>query len=333
MFNYQDISNKLTKDLNERSRDIISRRFGIGEVKHDGKVELVGKKESLETIGKRYGITRERVRQIEGENIKKLREKLPQYQNVYSSFREKIDSFGGFKREKDYLLSLGDEKFQNEIFFLLAINNSFLRFTENKSLHSFWATDKEHYELTPKRAESFLEILEKEKKPLTPENSLALFPQPISYNLNNFIEISKMVRWNKEGYFGLKDWPEIIPKGIKDKAYLALKKAGEPLHFSEITKRIRGKALVQTVHNEVIKDDRFVLIGRGIYALREWGYSPGEVKDVIIKVISESNTPLSKKEIIEKVLKQRIIKKNTVVQYLGNKEYFSKTENGKYTIV
>ncbi len=151
------------------------------------------------------------------------------------------------------------------------------------------------------------------------------------------IEISKTIQKNNEGKLGLKDWVEINPKGIKDKAYLVFKKLNKSLHFSEVAERIQDlfvsskKAHVATVHNELIKDPRFVLVGRGLYALKEWGYEPGVVKDVIINILKNEG-PLAKDELIQKVLKQRMVKENTVFLNLQNKNYFTKDSKGKYTV-
>jgi len=132
--------------------------------------------------------------------------------------------------------------------------------------------------------------------------------------------------------YGLREWPEVNPKGIKDKIYLLLKKAGEPLHFTDVAKGIEG-SLVQTVHNELIRDPRFVLIGRGIYALKNWGYIEGDVKDVISNIIGSESRPLTKQEILDRVMKQRHIKENTVLMNLSNKRYFSRDDQGRYTRV
>ena len=147
--------------------------------------------------------------------------------------------------------------------------------------------------------------------------------------LNSFLEISKIVAKNEEGFYGLLEWPEIKPRGIRDKAYLVLKKAQRPLHFTEIAAQIKG-AKVPTVHNELIKDERFVLVGRGTYALAEWGYFPGEVKDVILRILKEKKRPMTKEEILEEVRKQRIVKPTTVFLYLYNKKYFERDSQGRY---
>jgi len=125
----------------------------------------------------------------------------------------------------------------------------------------------------------------------------------------SYLEISKKIQPNREGVLGLIEWPEIKPRGVKDKAFLVFKKHGKPLHFTEVAKLIdkfdynmpNKKTYPQTVHNELIKDPRFVLVGRGTYALSEWGFVPGTIKDIITKVLKEKNEPLHKDEVVKQV--------------------------------
>ena len=94
----------------------------------------------------------------------------------------------------------------------------------------------------------------------------------------------------------------------------------------------KKQANMQTVHNELIKDSRFILVGRGIYALKEWGYKEGTVKDIIASVLKKENEPLSKNKIVEEVLKQRMVKKNTIVLTLQDKNLFQRVEKGTYKL-
>jgi DNA-directed RNA polymerase delta subunit len=116
-----------------------------------------------------------------------------------------------------------------------------------------------------------------------------------------------------------------------------LKEKNQPLHFTQIAHLIdeyklgKKKAHPQTVHNELIKDDRFVLIGRGIYALAEWGYSEGTIKDVIKEILAKSDRPLEKEEILKEVFRIRKVKKATVMINLNNSSIFEKRDNS-YTI-
>ena len=150
-----------------------------------------------------------------------------------------------------------------------------------------------------------------------------------------FLKISKLVDSNPLGDWGLTASQNISVRGIRDYAYLIMKKNGSPMHFREVAESISGtfgkKAHPATTHNELIKDDRFVLVGRGMYGLKEWGYRTGVVKDVIRDLIHERG-PLTKEEIIEAVLKERYLKENTILVNLSNKDYFAKNDDGKYIL-
>ena len=122
---------------------------------------------------------------------------------------------------------------------------------------------------------------------------------------------------------------------MRDYAYLILRRHGSPVHFREVAKLIgevfNKKAHVATTHNELIKDPRFVLVGRGLYALREWGYSTGVVRDVIRDILKKEG-PLSKEQVLEKVLKERYVKPNTIMVNLQNPQFFKKNKQGLYTV-
>ena len=108
------------------------------------------------------------------------------------------------------------------------------------------------------------------------------------------------------------------------------------MHFTEVAKGIEKlfgrETHPATTHNELIKDGRFVLVGRGMYALKEWGYVQGVVRDVIRNILRE-NGPLTKDQIIEKVLKERHVKPGTVVVNLQNQKYFKRGKDGKFVLV
>ncbi len=341
-FNYIKICQDLASDLPQRTKDVILRRFGL---------KKSGQKETLEQIGKSFGITRERVRQIEADGIANLKPKIGEYQEIFQYFADQLKATGGLKKEDLFLNLFGGKRLQNHVFFLLTLSPSFTRISETKNFHSLWAVDSNVLALAKKAIGSFYNILGEKKSSLIIEElePYQIFGKDLekqtvnclsSQALQSFLEISKIIQQNQQGLFGLKDWPEINPRGIKDKAYLILKKEDSPLHFTKITQLI-GKANLgwkffhpnlQSVHNELIRDPRFVLVGRGLYALREWGYESGVVKDIISKILKEKREPLSKEEIVENVLKQRLVKENTILLNLNNKEYFLRNPKGKYTV-
>jgi len=281
-------------------------------------------------IGESYGITRERVRQIERDGILNLKPKTEKYQKIFQHFQKYLKNRGGLKKEEILLKELGGENQKPQVYFLLTLGENLQRFGETEDFYSLWLIDQDSLKRAEEITDSLFQRLKKLGKSLTLKeiSSFISLKKPV---LISYLEISKKIQRNSEGLFGLLDWPEINPRGVKDKAYIVFKKIGKPLHFAEVARLIEG-SLVQTVHNELIKDPRFVLVGRGIYALEEWGYFPGQVKDVILKILKEEGKPLTKEEILEKVRKQRLVKENTVFLNLSNKKRFLRNSQGKYEV-
>ncbi len=349
-FNYQKICLNFLEGLPQRTANVVERRFGLNPLVGGGK------RETLEMIGKSHGLTRERVRQIEKDGFFEIRSHIEEHQDISQNFKRILKSFGNFKEEKSFFASLTEEKFQNHIFFLLTIYNDFQRIPESKSLRSFWTIDKNSAVLAKKIIKQTIGYLEKQKEPMALKKFFNL--QELGKPVRNFkgeeklkkknisnqffqssIEISKEIQKSPSGLYGLKNWLEINPRGIKDRAYLVLKEEKTPLHFRRVADLIEKLPFpslkiiqIATVHNELIKDGRFVLVGRGLYALKEWGYEQGAVKDVIIEILKGSKIPLFKKEILNKVLKKRFVKGNTVLLNLNNKNYFFKDDEGRYKI-
>lgn len=319
-FSYQKICQDLISDLSSRQKDVILERFGLNG----------GERKTLEAVGESFGVTRERVRQIQDGALEEIKNKTGNYPAVFQNLKKYFQQVGDLRKEDAMLKELGEEKWQNQIYFLLTLSDGFVRFGANRDFHPLWATGAASLEKAQKTISLLTEALAEVKKPLSLKE-LAKFASQNTSILESYLEVSKKIQKNSEGVFGLKDWPEINPRGVKDKAYLLFKKTQEPLHFTKVANMIEG-SLVQTVHNELIRDPRFILVGRGMYALKEWGYEPGQVKDVISRILKNGKKPLSKEEILGKVLEQRIVKENTVFLNLNNKKYFSRTPQGKYQI-
>ncbi|MDP2909577.1 MAG: sigma factor-like helix-turn-helix DNA-binding protein [bacterium] len=328
--NYQKVCSELIRDLPQRTADVIERRFGLNSA---------GERETLEHIGQSYNITRERVRQIENEGFNHIIPKLENYQEVFKGFDGAIESFGGLKKEEELLGYLGEGKENNCVLFLLTISKGLKRFQEDENYHSFWIKDEAIAEKAKKTVNFAIKGLEKQKRPVTLDELAKISEKEKENSFLSVIEISKKIKRNPEGFYGLANWVEINPKGIKDKAFLVFKKEGKPLHFTEVAKQIEKlpvngnkKVHTATVHNELIKDARFVLVGRGLYALTEWGYEPGVVRDVITKIIQGSKKPLTRDEITEKVMAQRFVKENTILLNLQDKSCFVRDEKGRYNV-
>lgn len=329
--NYSQLYQKFTKGLNPKTKDIFKRRFGAGTPS--------GKPETLESIGKTFGITRERVRQIEEAGFNIIRKNNKEaLEAIFADFENYFNEQGGFKKEEKILEELGGKKSKPYVLFLLTLGNQFSRVCEKRDYHYFWSNMPDAQAKVKETLDVLVSEMKKIGKPISKENfysEIASIQGLSEKAALSYLEVSKRIQPNAEGSLGLVDWPEIKPRGVKDKAFLVFKKHGKPLHFNEVASLIdeleyslagrqSKKTYPQTVHNELIKDGRFVLVGRGTYALAEWGYVPGTIKDIIAKVLAEKNAPLHKDEIVEKVLAQRLVAKNTVLMNLNNKKYFEK---------
>jgi hypothetical protein len=331
----KQIVKRLLAVLPERARDVLSSRYGLGKDPE---------KQTLESIGKRYGITRERVRQIENyavHSIKKA-DQFGKEKAIFEELEKLLESLGGIIAEDDLLRHTSDDRStQNHIHFLLVLGDTFKKEREDDHFKHRWYISDELAGKVHKALKKLYEGLTNDH--LIPElDIIAQFLTHVEdvadhYKkediIRRWLSISKTIGKNPLGEWGLVSSPNIRAKGIRDYAFLVLRKHGSPIHFREVAKSIEKlfgkKAHVATTHNELIKDPRFVLVGRGLYALAEWGYMSGVVKDVIRKIL-EKHGPLSKQDIIDKVLKERYVKENTIIVNLQNPKYFRKDKDGKY---
>src|ERR1035437_58401 len=301
--NYSQIYQKFTKGLSPKTKDIFDRRFGVKS----------GEPETLEAIGKTLGITRERVRQIEEAGFNFVRKNNKEALDaVYADFANYFKEQGGFKKEEKVLEEMGGKAQRPYVLFLLTLGEQFSKVAEKKDYHYFWANIPNAQEKVKETLGALVVQLQKIGKPVAAKSfytevaSKQGVSQPAAFS---YLEISKRIQPNKEGALGLIEWPEIKPRGVKDKAFLVFNKYGKPLHFTEVAKMIdkldynlpNKKTYPQTVHNELIKDPRFVLVGRGTYALADWGYVPGTIKDIITNVLKAKNEPLHKDEVVKQV--------------------------------
>ncbi len=325
---YQKIGEQLLSQLPAKQREVVERRFGLKTGRRAAEGEPRFQRETLEAIGKSHKICRERVRQIEKAAFSKMKKNAAAVKYPARVFGKHLRDFGGAREESVLLEELGGPLFKAHAYFLLVISGEFARGAESDGNNAFWAVDSQFQAAAKNFIALAMAKLNETKKLATPRELAALggLKKPVA---ESYLGISKEIQKNKDGFYGLRNWPEVNPKGIKDKIYLLLKKSRNPLHFSDVAKGIQG-SLVQTVHNELIRDKRFVLIGRGKYALKEWGYVEGDVKDVINNILGSENRPLTKSEILEKVMKQRQIKENTVLMNLSNKKFFSRDNDGRY---
>jgi DNA-directed RNA polymerase delta subunit len=338
------VASKILDMLKERDRLILAKRFGL----------LGFSPKTLEAIGKEHDLTRERVRQIEKDSIRFLRKKLSDHElsDSVKMLAVIIHDCGKIIKELELIKTLTSEATEEEkssILFLLHLAEELLQIKESEMVHAAWASVTYNHEFFVNIIDTAKQILKAEGKPVTELHLIEKLKESNAYTnsqldinekiLKNYLELSKEISRNPFGEYGLEAWREIKPKDVGDKAYVVLKHHAKPEHYSEITALInkhgfdKRKANKESVHNELIKDSRFVLVGRGIYALTEWGYKKGVVSDVIAEVLKNVGNPLSREEIINEVMKRRMVKRNTVLVALSNKKLFTKIGKNRYDLV
>ncbi len=329
------VSKKLVSGLPERSRDVVVSRYGLTGG---------GKPETLDSIGKRYGITRERVRQIENHAVKIIQESqaLEKEMVALRTLEESIRGMGGILSEDTILSEFAkDDETRNQLYFLLVVGQPFINAKESDDFKARWFVDRD----LAKSVEDALKQVHAKVKPSDVLTEDELVEHVVSClakvntkyknkdTVRRWLELSNCLMRNPLGEWGRQSAPGIRVKNIRDHAYLALKRHGSPMHFREVAKAIDKlfgkKAHEATTHNELIKDDRFVLVGRGIYALKEWGYRTGPVVEIIKHILKEAG-PLAKDEIMKRVAKERYVKPNTIIVNLQNPAFVK--ADGKYTL-
>lgn len=362
--NFSELVDQLFKSLNSREIEVLKERYGL----------FAGQPSTLELIGQRHHITRERVRQIERGAIAKVKANK-NFELLVRGFRmslvQSLTNKGGLASEEEIVKEFfdGDDNSRNMLLFLLKLfEPDYLEEVKLPNAKKAWMIKNADLVRYQDFITEIKKILTEVNHPVSLAKIIALFKATDYYrrnenNLNlgllntlneealkedkdnvlgaiisSYINISREITTNPFNEIGLSGWRSVVPKRMCEKIYLILKHAGSPMHFRDITQAINDAgfdkkvAHTPTIHNELILDKRFVLIGRGIYALKDWGYSSGVVADIIEAILQQSGSALSKKEIFEAVKKQRIVKDGTIYLALNNKDRFAKNEEGKYSL-
>lgn len=320
----------------DREREIVSRRFG-----------LTGYKETLEQIGDMLSITRERVRQLEKAILIRLRVssedgQIPTLPAAEKLLIRNLTEMGRVAKVSE----LADKVYGREttpveragLSFIASISNGLAVVDENDRYFQAigiaeYGDDRE----IKKKVDEIVEVVKKNKAPMTLDDLDDKLNYEHPSHIAAIASISKLLA-TLNGLWGLAKWPTVNPKNIRDKIYVVLESNKEPMHFSEIAKTIsesnfkRKNVTTQAIHNELIKDSRFVLIGRGIYALDSWGYKRGTVSEIISSILEEAGKPLSREEIVREVLHSRKVKETTILLNLQNKKLFEKVDRNAYTL-
>ncbi len=317
----------------EREREIISRRYG-----------LYDRRETLEQIGELLGITRERVRQLEKSTMTKLKAKetkLPNIEELNTVFTDILNECGQLARISAVsgVLTKENSKIdQSRIAFLARLTPAVVYVNENDRFFNAAATSAKNSEKgIREKVSHVIKAIKEIDAPTNIQEIAGKMGNPEVDQVEALASISKDLA-TLNGRWGLIKWPMVNPKNIRDKIYVILYENGKQMHFNKIAESIsesdfkRKNVTTQAIHNELIKDKRFVLVGRGIYALKEWGFKKGTVSDVIEEVLKKAGEPLHRDEIVKLVLKRRFVKETTILLNLQGKPQFKRTAKATYTL-
>lgn len=321
----------------EREREIITRRFG-----------LYDRKETLEQIGELLGITRERVRQLEKAILIRLKiaseeGKIPEVQAAEKMMIRELSEMGRVATVADLANKLlhktADPLERARVAFIAELAPHLTVVNENDNYrHAVGIAEHGDEKKLRVAIDEIVKTIKKHGEPLTIEHLHDQLSHEHPSIARALASVSKHLS-NLKDMWGLNKWPTVNPKNIRDKIYVILAENGKPLHFSEIADAIkdsnfsRKNVTTQAIHNELIKDKRFVLIGRGIYALDSWGYSKGTVADTIADILRKSPEPLHRDEIVKRVLKNRQVKETTILLNLQSKPQFKRVAKATYSLI
>lgn len=330
--------------LNKGEKEVILGRFAIGQ-----------DRKTLQAIGDRRGVTRERIRQIEKIALRKLSRVMVNTQFIIISeiIKQVLNKYSGFLQEENLLNNVIDLTAENTVInrqiikLVLHIDKTFSFVKANDNFKGFWKLTVIETSLIKDVCNSInmvlrnnADVLDKNVLIEKTQDKLSELGKVQTFDfIQSCLDIDKRFLHSEEKGWGLSSWRHINPKSLRDKAFIILEETNNPLHFSEIATAISEKKFdtkkvtVQATHNELIRDQKFVLVGRGVYALRKWGYSDGTVEEVIIDLFQKSKKNiLTKKEIVKGILEQRQVQVGTISLNLQNCGEFVRVGRGQYKL-
>jgi len=331
---FSELMPRLLNLLTKKEKDIIGRRFSLGNTT----------RETLDRIGQSYSITRERVRQIETVALKKLaRISMDPSMKAIHNLAFSILVEHGKIMSEDLLVSKMLKSLQNPknidvnaMKLAMRVSDKLIKHEKNQFFRPYWRAVDISIGEVKSAIKEIEKILKKNGDILLVENLAVPFKSRYpKVFIESVLEIDRRFLRTESGW-GLTNWRFINPRSIKDKILISLRNIAKPLHFTDIIEHVlndfnsQKSVTPQAVHNELIRHNEFVLVGRGLYGLSEWGLASGTVCDVIKSVFEENDGALKRQEIIEKVLAKRNIRLGTISLNLQKYPFFKRVGRAVY---
>lgn len=311
------IIEKVFSPLEDRTKEIMKLRYGLKDDHFH----------TLESIGNRFNITRERVRQIEQKTMKRLRRLARR--KIVSEYLEKLvaqfiipfikQSYGIITRDEINVFLSKKYSQKEEI----QLSSSFLSkvYFDNRPFFTSFLTvvDDGVYAVDIPSKILYKQVIEWAKRRLKiakkPMALIALSDKILKDNLSytdkatkyfteRFVKrcllITKDIGRDKTDLFGLWEWDYFHPTRLKDMVKRTLFEVGESAHFTQITLLMnelypnKGPFKPHNINATLQRfNEIFVWIKPGVYGLKTWGLKrPPYVIDYLVKLLRQANKPL-----------------------------------------
>jgi len=326
---------------NDRPKKIIQARYGLQN----------GGKETLEEVGHWFGITRERVRQIQEKTLKKMQHPSTKGRSLIISLVSDTLQKNGLvisDEEADILIpkTFNNTKYDGSSFLDLLSDLGWVQRNKVGDIGFYCPKGIKPIDITKLMDDTHTCI--KTSSALLSINQISdyLRGQQEKYkqydNLDNLIlricKIDPRIEEKLPNKFGLylfhpgtKDWCQQITEILKESDF--------PLHFTEISDKLNDKLAlvgdkridVRRVHSILIESPEFSHTGvKGTYGLTEWGFRKETTTELVEECIKKAGFPLHWNQIYNYVSKYKDTKPANITAILHSQNKFIKIGRGTF---
>ena len=317
---------------NTRQSMVLRLRYGLND----------GIPRTLEEVGQRFGITRERVRQIEDKALRRIYHPTRRHilDDIARPFQFVLQQAGGILRENQISEKISQVTVLGKIDpigatrFVLGVTSGLQEIEDG-----IWALKEcplEYFSMVTSAAALRLEknqsrmrynkLVSEVRRMLESSNDAAQREVDTLF-IEACLQADPQFEISDDGWCILAKWQ----RSYIDEMVEVLRDKGKPLHFREIASGVEallnGNQEVSEHNIHAVlqrRQDLFVWAGQGTYGLVEWGIQrPTYYVEIISDILEAEGEPLPADEIIRRVEKLRPCKKTSVMMYLTMNDRFA----------
>ncbi len=340
--NDQLISYFLNTCGDDRTKEVIQRRYGL----------VSGEKETLEEIGTKYGLTRERIRQIQVKAKKRL--------NHLTNLSKKpiINIVEDLIRNNGWIISdVEADKLIPTVFRGLNFDGSSLLdllkdlgWIQNHEIGDvLYYSPKFGKVLLGNLMDSIIKILKKKQLPLRIDEIIEEHEELKKINIENFnatnfvlrsCHIDPRIEEKVSGRYGLyiqsnRTMNLWVPLMVQ-----VLETEETPLHFTEISEKVNDLLLdtshkldQRRAHAILVQKNIFAHVGiRGMYGLTSWGLRKESTTELVTEYIKSAGFPVHIEQIYDYVKKYKNSPKMNIRSILDISGKFENKGHGLYDL-